>query len=148
MILSLFNRLVRARDQRDRGEGDPNAGRATRKWVGGGLEPSRPDPAYHRLLKDSARSLASASVEPNDRHCRLLRAESARHRQCAAYEHQLAPVHSMTSSAPASKDRGTVSPSVFAVFRFMTNSSFVGCSTGKSPGFAPLNILSIKPAAR
>ena len=110
------------------------------------LDPSRP---FTACSKTSGGFLASASVEPNDRHCRLVRAESARHRQCAAYEkHQLAPLHSMTSSAPASKDRGTVSPSVFAVFRFMTNSSFVGCSTGKSPGFAPLNILSIKPAAR
>jgi len=52
--MSFFICLVRACDQRDRAEWDPNAGRATRKWVGGGLEPSRPNPAYHRLLKDSA----------------------------------------------------------------------------------------------
>src|SRR6266487_1205899 len=30
---------------------------------------------------------------------------------------------------------------LFAVFRLMTSSNFVGCSTGKSAGLAPLNIL-------
>jgi hypothetical protein len=40
---------------------DPNAGRATRKWVGGDQKPSRPPP-FHRMLKDSARSPRSASV--------------------------------------------------------------------------------------
>ena len=59
----MFNRLVRARDQRDRGEGDPNPGRATRKWVGVVWNLLEPDPAYHRLLKDSARSLASTLIE-------------------------------------------------------------------------------------
>ena len=35
-----------------------------------------------------------------------------------------------------------VSPSAFAVFRLITSSNFVGCSTGRSAGFAPLRILS------
>ena len=35
-------------------------------------------------------------------------------------------------------DCGTVSPSVFAAFRLTTSSNLVGCSTGKSAGFAPL----------
>jgi len=35
-----------------------------------------------------------------------------------------------------------VRPRSFAVFRLITNSNLVGCSTGKSPGFAPLRILS------
>ena len=60
----------------------------------------------------------------------------------------LPAAHSMPSSARSSSDCGTVRPSALAILRLMTNSSFVGCSTGKSPGFAPLNILSIKPAAR
>ena len=40
-----------------------------------------------------------------------------------------------------------MSPSAFAVFMLMTNSNLVGCSTGRSPGLAPFNILSTKPAA-
>jgi len=31
-----------------------------------------------------------------------------------------------------------VTPSAFAVLRLMTSSNLVGCSTGKSPGLAPL----------
>ena len=33
-------------------------------------------------------------------------------------------------------------PNAFAVFKFMTSSNFVGCSIGKSAGFAPFRILS------
>jgi hypothetical protein len=39
-------------------------------------------------------------------------------------------------------------PSALAVLMFTTNSNFVGCSTGRSPGFAPLSILSTYQAAR
>ena len=35
-----------------------------------------------------------------------------------------------------------VRPSALAVLRLMINSNFVGCSTGRSLGFAPLRILS------
>src|SRR5436305_8028291 len=48
--------------------------------------------------------------------------------------------HSMTSSARASSDCGTVSASAFAVFRLMTSSNFVGCCTGRSDGLTPLRI--------
>ena len=48
----------------------------------------------------------------------------------------------MTSSARASTDGGMVRPRVFAVLRLMTSSNFFGCSTGRSPGLAPLRILS------
>ena len=54
----------------------------------------------------------------------------------------------MTLSARSSSDGGTVSPSAFAVFRLMTSSNFVGCSTGRSAGLAPLRILSTYVAAR
>src|ERR1035437_8162744 len=57
--------------------------------------------------------------------------------------HQTLPsAHSITSSASASRVGGISRPSVFAVLRLMTSSNFVGSSTGKSDGFAPLNILS------
>ena len=51
-------------------------------------------------------------------------------------------VYSITSSARASTECGISIPSALAAFRLMTNSKFVGCSTGKSAGFAPLSILS------
>jgi hypothetical protein len=49
----------------------------------------------------------------------------------------------MTWSARPSSDGGIVSPSAFAVLRLMTNSNFVGCSTGRSARLAPLRILSM-----
>jgi hypothetical protein len=50
------------------------------------------------------------------------------------------PFHSITSSAVVSSAGGMVRPSVLAVFRLMTNSNFVGCTTGRSAGFSPLRI--------
>ena len=50
--------------------------------------------------------------------------------------------YSITSSALASSDGGTVRPSALAVFMLITNSNLVGCSTGRSKGRAPLRILS------
>ena len=51
-------------------------------------------------------------------------------------------VHSITWSARSSSDGGIVSPRALAVLRLMTNSNFVGCSMGRSPGLVPLRILS------
>jgi len=48
--------------------------------------------------------------------------------------------HSMTSSARARIDGGTVRPSVLAVFRLTTSLRVVGCGTGRSAGFAPFSI--------
>ena len=60
-----------------------------------------------------------------------------------------APVHQwMISSARTSSDCGMARPSVLAVLRLMTSSNFVGCSTGRSAGVAPVRILCTKPAAR
>ena len=50
--------------------------------------------------------------------------------------------HLITLSARKSTDCGIVRPICFAVFKLMTNSNFVGCSTGRSAGLAPLRILS------
>src|SRR6185295_15283373 len=47
--------------------------------------------------------------------------------------------HSITSSAMASSDGGTVRPNMRAVVLLMTSSNLVDCSTGKSPGLAPLS---------
>src|SRR5262249_32844066 len=50
--------------------------------------------------------------------------------------------YSMISSARANTDCGIVRPRALAVLRLMTSSNFVGCSTGRSAGLAPLRILS------
>src|SRR6516164_8486347 len=52
------------------------------------------------------------------------------------------PDYSITSSARASSVGGTSRPSAFAVVRLTTSSNLVGCSTGRSAGFAPRRILS------
>ena len=59
-----------------------------------------------------------------------------------------AALHSITSSARARSIGGTARPSVLAVCALMTSSNLVGCSTGRSAGFAPRRILSTKSAAR
>ncbi len=53
----------------------------------------------------------------------------------------------ITSSARASIAGGIVRPRAFAVLMLMTSSNFVGRSTGRSAGLAPLRILSTKTAA-
>src|SRR5262249_35243418 len=73
---------------------------------------------------------------------RLLRARRERTRRRAAEQRdELAPLHSITSSARASSWGGTSRPSAFAGLRLIPSSNFVGCSTGKSAGLAPLRIL-------
>ena len=60
----------------------------------------------------------------------------------AIWHPALGPDHSMISSARASSDCGIESPSALAVLRLMTSSNLVGCSMGRSAGFAPFRILS------
>jgi anti-sigma-K factor RskA len=55
---------------------------------------------------------------------------------------ELAPLHSITSSARVSMVGEISRPMAFAVLRLITISNLVGCSTGRSPGFAPRTILS------
>jgi hypothetical protein len=52
--------------------------------------------------------------------------------------------HSITFSARASRVGGTSRPSARALLRLITNSNFVGCSTGRSAGFVPLRRYSPK----
>lgn len=53
----------------------------------------------------------------------------------------------MTSSARTRSDCGIVSPIALAVFRLMTNSNCVGCSTGRSPGRAPPEVSVVRSVA-
>src|SRR5262249_23650160 len=80
---------------------------------------------------------------------RLLRARRERPRDRAAEQSdELASLHSITSSARATKIGERSKPKVLAVFRLTTNSNLVPCWTGNSAGFAPLRILSTKVAER
>ena len=56
--------------------------------------------------------------------------------------------HRITLSARYRSDCGIVTPICLAVFRLITSSNFVGCSTGRSAGLTPFRILSTKYATR
>src|SRR5262245_40792874 len=74
----------------------------------------------------------------------LLAARCERPRGCRSANQfdELAPLHSITSSARSNIDVGIVTPIALAVPRFTTSSNMVGCSIGKSAGLAPWRILS------
>src|SRR5262249_40067928 len=55
-------------------------------------------------------------------------------------QQQLAPPHSITSSARARIDGGTVRPSSLAVLRLTTSSNVAGCWAGRSAGLTPFRI--------
>src|SRR5262249_16234829 len=86
-----------------------------------------------------------AAVEnPDRRHCRLLRARRKRPRSRTAEErYECAAVHSITSSAGASRRDGIASPRAVAVLRLMTSSNLVACSIGRSAGLVPFKILPV-----
>jgi len=54
---------------------------------------------------------------------------------------ELAPSHSITSSAATSMVFGTISASASAVLRLMTITNLVGSTTGRLAGFSPFRIL-------
>src|SRR5262249_46638646 len=70
------------------------------------------------------------------------RAAAREHFQKAALNYNEHVRYSITSSALASSDCGTVSPSAFVVLRLMTSSYLVGACTGMSAGFSPLRMRS------
>ena len=83
-----------------------------------------------------------AADKADHRQCRLLRArrERPRRRRATEQRDELAPSHSITSSARASSVGGTSRPSALAVLRLITSSNLVGCMTGRSAGLAPLRM--------
>src|SRR5215813_9979438 len=64
-------------------------------------------------------------------------------RRAADERDELALVHSITSSAVASSEGGTVRPSARAVGMLMTKSNLVDCTTGRSAGLAPLRMRAV-----
>src|SRR6516162_9892049 len=61
-------------------------------------------------------------------------------RRAAEQRDELAAPHSITSSASKSRLSEILMPSFLAALRLMTNSNFVGRSTGKSAGWVPLRM--------
>src|SRR5262249_7759391 len=94
------------------------------------------------------RTRRCAVEEPGHRH-RRLRPRCKRPRSSAAEKrHELAALHSITSSARCCRNQGTSTPRALAVLRLITSSNFVGSSTGKSEGFVPCKILCMRTALR
>src|SRR6516164_7739343 len=69
-------------------------------------------------------------------------AHRPQHRNNSKAADELAPVHSITSSARASTLGGMSRRSALAVLRLITSSYLVGAWTGRSAGFSPLRMRS------
>src|SRR5262249_22692284 len=73
----------------------------------------------------------------------LLRTRRERARRRAAEQRDdLAPPHSITSSAHSRSFAGTSRPRALAVLRFIASSYLAGAWTGRSAGFSPLRMRS------
>src|SRR5262249_17138367 len=92
------------------------------------------------------RSRTGAEEADGGELCWLLRPRRERPRRNRAAEErdELAPLHSITSSARASSVGGMLRRSAFAVARLTMSSTLGGNSTGRSAGFSPLSIRSTK----
>ena len=100
-------------------------------------------PATQDLICGSASARPGDNADP--RHPRGLlrpRCEGPSRRTAKPCD-ELAPPHSITSSARASSESGTARPSALAVLRLIASSIFVGAWTGNSAGFSPLKIRSM-----
>src|SRR5262249_22018347 len=89
-----------------------------------------------QALAECARSdcvpIGRCAIEKSDHRHRLLRACRERPCSCAAEQrYERAPSHhSITSSAMASSEGGTVRPIVLAVWALMTSSNLLACTWG------------------
>src|SRR5215472_4083703 len=90
----------------------------------------------------SINALIARSKSKRQRHdpprLRRTRHQRPRGRRAAEQRDELAPLHSITSSARPSSVIGKVRPSALAVLRLITSSALVDCCTGKSAGLSPL----------
>src|SRR5258705_11500814 len=79
--------------------------------------------AFHQVRALAGRNTVQ---EPDQRHRHLLRLRRERPRRPASQRRdELAPLHSITSSARASSNGGTSRPSALATVRLMTNSNLL-----------------------
>jgi hypothetical protein len=94
-------------------------------------------------VRSTSRSPCKTASHTDPTHPLALRARRERPRRRAAEQckEEAAP-HSITSSARCCRNHGNSSPSSLAVLMLIASSNTVGCSTGRSAGFAPLRILS------
>jgi len=92
-----------------------------------------------RLGRDHARRL-SALVQAR-RSRRGNHGGNTRLRRLRGHNRSSGRSHSITLSARSTRPAGTSCPIALAVLRLITSSNVVGCSTGRSVGFAPLSIL-------
>ena len=100
--------------------------------------------AAHVFLSAIVRD-PSPSSDANDKSHRIYSMENS----VQSWHRRLVFCHHLISLfARASTSGGIVRPICLAVFRLITSSNFVGCSTGRSAGLAPFRILSTKTAAR
>ena len=98
-----------------------------------------------RGYRGDSRSRSPLHPGVRDPPCLLLRFGTERRGEeyrARASEERAAVYHWMISSARCRSGGGIVRPRALAVFRLMTSSNLVGCSTGRSAGLAPLRILS------
>src|SRR5262249_38533819 len=113
--------------------------------------------AFRHDARDHVRSTASAgSYDQLDRRCGVAlgdrggaaagcQGKDAREQSdelASLQRDELSTIHSITSSARSRNGSEIFSPSGLAVVMLMTSSNFVGCSTGRSAGLAPLSTLS------
>ncbi len=109
-----------------------------------GLFDQRPQNSRHTGIENLSTQKLFVAKRPLTRIC--LKCFSIQH--CHSKLRNRSP-HSFTMtvyriilSASASTLGGNVRPICFAAFKLMMNSNLVGCSMGRSAGFAPLRILS------
>ena len=97
---------------------------------------------YRKCFTNSALSSTAKRFSPTTRQTNLARLSRRRIQFNLSIARFVFFAHLITLSARASTFCGIVRPICLAVFRLITNSNFVGCSTGKSAGLAPFSILS------
>jgi hypothetical protein len=92
-------------------------------------------------VRRAGRGRASEEAYHRQRGLLPLCRERPRSSRTAEQRDELAPSHhSITSSARASRDGGTVRPSTLAVCVFMISSKLLDWTTGRSEGAAPLRM--------
>ena len=100
-------------------------------WYGVGAPKNTPIESVDKLNKEINAGLADPKMKARFAGLDRIATRS----RCANKRHHA--IHSMTSSARATRFGGTVRPSVLTVLRLITSSNFVGCITGRSAGFTP-----------
>jgi CysZ protein len=99
-------------------------------------------PVHRRLRLDPGAELGDAAVRHDLHGASAQAADGETGHAAAHYAGVRRKLYSITSSALANTEGGTVRPSALAVLRLTTNLNLVGSWIGSSPGFAPLRMRS------